>query len=432
MTISNNEERIMTVNQRDVDRISRRNMLKLAAVAVPVVAGLGLSVQTASALSTPAPSIELIDAVAQSIDDGTSGSPRPTGPAYVRYEDLYKPGDSFQAVINKVTDGRILTLPEGTFTFRDFTEGYYDGIRIGTGKAAGCRGLIGSGRNTIIRGLANTASRDKGGKIAGNQMTIAGQPNAVLANFSMMGGPQNGLHYTGIVVYKCPDAKLSDLYLRGASRGYSNAPPGETFGINVFNSDRTTISDCEVDGRDDGGVPVGASPIGWNTCSDAKVYRTYCHDGKSGMLTFWQTTNVYTEDYRCFSTASGSGSLSGHGINHEQSRGTITHVRPNLQLNGRYSQSSTATANSGVHMTLCNVDTDVPDFSVVEPVYDHGPSKTDMFCIAAYNGYAISGRTNKCKSIPKVVKKGLTLKPSHHPTAGWGDKDASQYFAIIH
>lgn len=409
--------------------LSRRTMLKLTAMTVPVAAGLGLSVQAASAASTSSPSIELIDAVSQSVDDGSG---RPAGPAYVRYEDLYKPGDTFQAVINKVTGGRILTLPEGTFTFRDFTEGNYDGIRIGTGKAVGCRGLVGSGRKTIIRGVANTASRDKGGEIAGNQITLAGQPNAVLANFSLFGNPQNGLYYTGIVVYKCPDAKLSDLYLRGASRGYSNAPPGETFGINILASDRTTISDCEVDGRDEAGVPVGASPIGWNSCSDAKVYRTYCHDGKTGMLTFWQTTNVYTEDYKCFSTASGSGKLSGHGINHEQSKGTITHVRPDLRLNGRYSQATGATANSGIHMTLCNVDTDVPNFTVIEPVYDHGPSKTDMFCIAAYDGYTIYGRTNQCKSIPKVVKNGVTLKPSHHPAAGWGDKDASQYFAVIH
>lgn len=409
--------------------LTRRQAIYLGVLAAPIVAGVSLSAGSASAAAGSAPTIELIDAVSQSVDSGTD---RPAGPEYVRYEDLYVKGDSLQAVVNRVTNRRILTLPEGTFTFRDFTEGYYDGIRIGTGKAAGCRGIVGSGRNTIIRGVANTASRDKGGSIAGNQITIASQPNAVLANFSVLGNPQNGLYFTGIVVYKCPDANVSNLYLRGASRGYSNSPPGETFGINIFNSDRATISDCEVDGRDDDGVPVGASPIGWNSCSDAKVYRTYCHDGKAGMLTFWETTNVYTEDYKCFNTASGSGQLSGHGINHEQSRGTITHVRPNLRLNGRYSQSPTANANSGIHMTLCNVDTDVPAFTVIEPVYDHGPSKTDMFCIAAYNGYTIYGRTNQCKSTPKVTRNGATLKASNHPDAGWGDKDSSQYFGVIH
>ena len=84
--------------------------------------------------------------------------------------------------------------------------------------------------------------------------------------------------------------------MAGASRGYSQRPPGETFGINVMRSPRVTISDCEVDGRDSAGHRVAASPIGWNNTTDAKVYRTYCHHGVAGMLTFYNVTNIYTED----------------------------------------------------------------------------------------------------------------------------------------
>ncbi len=117
--------------------VSRRTLLRVAAAAVPAAA-VGVTLpQVASAAPV-----------------------RPSGSGYVRWEDLYRSGDTFQAVVNKVTNNRILTLPEGTFTFRDFRNGYYDGIRVGDGTAAGCKGIVGSGRNTIIRGVANTATRD--------------------------------------------------------------------------------------------------------------------------------------------------------------------------------------------------------------------------------------------------------------------------------
>src|SRR6478736_10316682 len=106
--------------------LQRRTLLRLAAAALPAAAVGATFPQIASAAPT-----------------------RPSGTGYVRWEDLYRSGNSFQAVVNKVTGNRILTLPAGTFTFRDFRNGSYDGIRIGDGAAAGCRGIVGSGRNTI-------------------------------------------------------------------------------------------------------------------------------------------------------------------------------------------------------------------------------------------------------------------------------------------
>lgn len=387
--------------------VSRRTALRLAAVSVPALAGMSVA-GTASAINY-----------------------RPSGTGYVRYEDLYRSGDSFQAVVNKVTGNRVLTLPTGTFTLSGFTNGNHDGVRIGTGAAAGCRGIAGSGRDTIIRMKANVGT-NLGNNFAGNQMTISSKSGALLTNFSLRGNPQNGLLHAGILVSNCPNAEVSNLYLRGASRGTSQSPPGETFGINVLRCDGVVIKDCEVDGRDDAGTRVAAAPIGFNHASNVKVYRTYVHHGVASMLTFFRTNNIYTEDFRTFSTSSGTGGQSGHGINHEQSAGTIKHVRPQLFINGKYSQVDGRTASTGLHMALANTETDVTSFTVVEPTFDHGPSRTNMFCIQISDGYTVAGVRNKVKTPPRIIKNGVTLAKSDHPLAGWGDKDPARYFAIIH
>lgn len=361
------------------------------------------------------------------------GAPeRPSGWGHVRYEDLYQPGDDLQMVANRVTGNQILTLPPGTFTVRDFRQGYFDGVRLGEGGATGCRGIVGSGPSTVIFVEPDTSTRDRGDGFAGNQLALGGVSGGVLSNFTLKGHSQNDRIYGGIVVNDSPGAHLSWLVLKGASRGYANHPPGETFGINVLNSPRVTISDTEVDGRNDYGTPVGASPIGWNNTTDAFLYRTYCHDGKAGMLTFYEVTNVYTEDYRCFATASGRGELSGHGINHEQSQGTITHIRPSLFIHGAYSRAVGATESTGMHVNLANTRADVPHVFIVEPTWDPGPGSTGMFAVNISDGYEVAGERNKVTTPPRITKSGVVLRRSDHPRRGFGDKDPEQFFSWIH
>lgn len=363
---------------------------------------------------------------------------RPTGPGFVRWEDLYVSGDTLQQTFNRVTADsagvpRIMTLPEGEFVFSDFTNGYYEGFRIGNGGAAGCRGIIGSGRNTIIRPAYNTASRDKGGQIAGTQFTVNTRNNAVLGNFAMQGTAQNGLSYGAFTLDKSHDSQVYNVYLRGASPGYGNSPPGETFGMNVYLSDRVEIRDCEIDGRDNAGIRNCASPIGWNMASDARVLRTYVHDGLTGMLTFYKTTNIYTEDFRSFSTGSGTGKLAGAGINHEESDGVIRHVRPNLTLFGQYSTAAGHTNNNGNHVTLQNTTTGMLDVQLLDVVHDRGAGSTGMFSVAMYSGYTDGqGHFQTAVTPPLVTKNGVTLTASNHPIAGWGDKDPAKFFSVIH
>ncbi len=371
-------------------------------------------------------------AIGGTVTRASAAPQRPVGPTYVRYEDLYVLGDDLQAVANRVTGGRILTLPGGYFTVRDFRNGYFDGIRLGTGGAAECRGIVGSGPDTIICVEADTATRDRGQRFAGNQLTVAGLPGAVLSNFTLKGHEQNGMIYSGIVVNGCPDAQLSWLTLRAGSRGYAQHPPGETFGINVLKSPRVTISDSDVDGRDDTGARVTASPIGWNNTTDARLYRTYCHHGRAGMLTFYNVTGIYTEDYRCFATSSGTGELSGHGINHEQSQGPITHVRPSLFVHGTYSRAPGASASQGLHVNLANTRQDLTEVMIWEPSWDPGPGSTGMFAINIPDHYEVAGARNQVRTAPTVVHQGRVLLRSDHPRSGFGDKDPDRYFSWIH
>ena len=151
--------------------------------------------------------------------------------------------------------------------------------------------------------------------------------------------------------------------------------------------------------------PSRLFPIGWNTTSDAIVVRVYVHHGVAGMLTFWQTKNIYTEDFRSFSTGSGTGTLGGHGINHEQSSGVIRHIRPKLYVNGVYSGVEGHTSCTSLHMMLVNVYQDIPDVRIIDPTFDRGPGSAGMFCVGMYNGYRMDGLTNRAKT-PPYVRRG--------------------------
>lgn len=388
--------------------------------------------ETASVTYTPTPSATPPPA------DAT----RPTGPQYVRWEDLYVSGDTMQQTFNRVTPDangirRIMTLPEGEFVFSDFLNGYYEGFRLGKGGANGCRGIVGSGRNTVIYPKANTSTREKpavGSLIAGTQFTINSVNNAVFGNFAMKGTPQNGRYYSGVTLDKSHDSQVFNLYLRGASPGYRNSPPGETFGVNLYLSNRVEVRDCEFDGRDDAGNRVCSSPLGWNSATDARVLRCYSHHGLTGMLTFWQTTNIYTEDYKAYSTGIGPGGYNGCGINHEESNGVIRHIRPDITIFGRYSDEPGHTNNGSGHIALANTAAEMLNVQVLEPRHDRGAGSTGMFMVEQYDGYTNSntGQKNKVKTPPLIIKNGVTLQPSHHPAAGWGDKDPTKYFSVIH
>lgn len=369
----------------------------------------------------------------------------PTGVGYIRYQDLYVSGDTLQQVANKVTGNQILTLPEGEFYWNDFAQVNTTGLRLGVAGATGCKGISGSGRGTILKMTPNSSTHQAEGNVSTgtnqlNLMCIQGMTGAVLENFSLIGTDQ-GSYYNGISVYSCPNATLSGLYLRGASPGFANAPPGETFGINIYLSNNVTIQDSEIDGRDAvTGSRTGASPFGWNSSDNAIVYRTYVHSGYAGMPTFWQTQNVYTEDLISYSTGSGSGGLSGSALNHERAWGIIRHIRPTLKPNGIYAKDTPggatlagSTQNNGLHTGLNNDQHDMNDVQFIEPIFDTGPGSAGCFAVSIGKDY-INGQM--VTTLPTIIKNGVTLQGFYADSSrgltqpASGSLDAALHFRV--
>jgi hypothetical protein len=403
---------------------------------------------------------------------------RPTGAEYVTWESLAgSAAASAQAVapntpvlltnalFNSVTGNRILTLPKGIFEADNGFDNYPNNnmIGMGSGYATGLRGIAGSGsHSTPGTGGAETILRMHG--------TVTGQAgvnlgNLIIANhvvspyfggFSLEGTQTRGdnAFHAGIMLNTCSGTPVIErMYFRDASPGFANAPPGETFGINVYKTPNAVIRDTEIDGRDMAGNRTAASPIGWNSVTNdtttVNVQRVYTHHGLTGMLTFWQTTNLITEDYYTFSWASGTGGLSGSGINHEQSGGRIRHTRPRLFLNstksagpvmGQYghplTDDQTKTGNtSGATFGLQTGLSDAgADFQMIDPEWDNTLGSSGLICMASYDGYSLG---QAVVTPPKIYIKNASgvdylLQKFDHPTSGWNTKDPEIYYAWIH
>lgn len=335
-----------------------------------------------------------------------AGGVRPSGADYVRYEDIYVSGDTLQQTFNRVTGGKILTFPEGEFVFdQAFTNGYHDCIRIPTT----CRGIAGSGEGTVFRfpaGLASQTKRDIGvNGIGGTNplylFFIDNVANAYFGNFKLVSDPDPGLYYNGIGINNGPDSVFENLKLVGASPGFSNYPPGETFGIGINNSNRLMIRDCEVDGRDETGTRVCASPIGWNNCRDSFMVNGYYHHARTGMVTWYKVTNATTTNVRSEYNGSSGGDQSGDAFNHERVSGTIEHNNPTLICN--YQSSG----NKGLHMSMGS-DESTATFIIREPNFDSAGLPNDG-CFAVYFPKIYAGSPTTQVSMPTIIKNGVTL-----------------------
>lgn len=258
---------------------------------------------------------------------------RPEGEFYVRYEDLYVSGDDLQAVINRVTGNKKLTFPEGTFIIPpNFSNGYLDGVRLGhPDVGAGCRGFVGSGRNTKFKMLSSTRPRWASG--ASPYMLIdAVSPSSVgeiemeFRNFSIegtrLGTADNGNfghEYHGLRLERVGGV-VENLYISGIT-GYNKVPPGETGAISIFQTNNgLKLKGIEVDGRRQGEL-VSSSPIMPNNSSNLTIEDVYLHHTYTGGggIAWYFTTDSVVKRARVEYIGSGPGALSGYSFNHEQS-----------------------------------------------------------------------------------------------------------------
>jgi hypothetical protein len=259
--------------------------------------------------------------------------PTPAPPAdptnWVRWETIAQPGQDLNTVLaNPALTGKILKLPAGVFEISDFRD-----VSAAMRVPKTVKGLIGSGKDTIIRlkPFSSTfawsvPTQAQGGT---NQLHIIRMNNGVEPQvFSdvWIQGTEQGHNYNGMMIGQAKPGTVIERVLVTGIPGNDGTPPGETHGIGWWQSPGGVTRDIEVDGyRWIGdtfkdrvkGAKVGAAPIGWNSSDNAKAYNVYTHDSLRSMPTFWQSNNAETWNLQSINNDA--------GINHEESFGIVHH-----------------------------------------------------------------------------------------------------------
>ncbi|MFQ4147858.1 hypothetical protein AAGW05_04035 [Arthrobacter sp. LAPM80] len=256
-------------------------------------------------------------------------TPPAANPDWVQWSSIAKPGDNINTVLaNPALAGKILKLPAGVFEVPNFKD-----VSKAIEVPANVKGIVGEGRDTIIRIKANTSTYANTVPAQGsgetNQLYIMRMNNGtapqILSDFWLQGTEQGHL-YNGLMVGESkPNTTVQNILITGVP-GDAGFPPGETFGLNWWRGSNSITRDIEVDGhRVTGntyasrvsGAVVGASPIGYNSHDGAKLYNAYTHDSNVGMPTFWQSNNAETWNLQSIRNVI--------GINHERSFNIIHH-----------------------------------------------------------------------------------------------------------
>lgn len=276
----------------------------------------------------------------------------------VRIEDLA--GSTLQAKLNAARaipvptgKGIVVTFGPGEYTFSDFTQasGAY-GLRMPYNV-----GIAGNNRDgdraTVFKMVEGSSTKGPlvpqsttiGGVGGTNKYTLMAiqhdddsgnwePPNGLpFQNFALIGTWQPrkagdtkamdpiGHLYNGLRLGHTHNSTLTNVYIEGCP-GDQAAPPGETFGVNLYQGEGLTITNVEVSGiRERQGETrrIASSPIGFNSHSDATVNLSYFHDCPWGMPTSYLSHNIVWTDTRSIRCRT--------GFNHE--RVTMArHIRP--------------------------------------------------------------------------------------------------------
>lgn len=353
---------------------------------------------------------------------------RPTGPDYVRIEDLGT-SDLRVAARHPSANGKILTLPVGTYTLNDFAQGdngvFMHGLIMHTGlyPGANIRGIVGSGAGTIIQMVPNSSHFTME---SAQQNTTPPQylttaiwfyqiDNVEFGNLTMQGTAQPHL-YHGLRINGA-NAKVHHVRFKGAGYGTFNMPPGETYSLAIAGTN-PLIEDCEFDGRRQTSdtTPVSSTVIGVLGATNAVIRRCYAHDMLSGFgVVQWQGAGLTTEDFWVARPGSGVSGYNGCHTNHEMGTGPIRHIRPNINLDAWWGPTDgRPRRNNGKFGHFVFMQDTTPaqsnpaayaDTIITDPVYDSWGG--------VVNGFAITVDT--ITPYPQVIKNGVTRTPVVRP-----------------
>lgn len=337
------------------------------------------------------------------------GGVRLTGSNTVRYEDLYTTGNDIRAVMQKVPAGKVLTLPAGTFTFSDFqtSSPYYAGLTVPSNVA----GLAGSGiGQTILQMVPNTSTRS--GLVPNQSQAPATNPlyllqadggsNQLFQQFTLQGTDQGHI-YGGFALSHSTNGTIQDILVQ-AVPGDRNAPPGETFCINVWQGSGMIGNRIEVDGRDSNGSRIAASPFGYNSHSGSTLTDCYFHHALASTFTYWQTHDCVTYNVRSEHNGNGVTGQTAHGINHERAY-SITHHNPTVL------PLTDTNGNTSYHMSWnSDVSQYVGQLTVYNPTFDNDSRGSGKFIIMSFATY--NGVSNTQTTKPLVYDAAGQLLPN--------------------
>lgn len=342
---------------------------------------------------------------------------RPTGPDYVRIEDLGVGSDLRKAAVHPGAHGKVVTLPVGQFTLDDFAQGdgkFMHGLMVsGTAKTR-CRGIVGSGADTVISMVPNSSHFTAATGAQGTENTTQFPQNIILfygvdgvefGNLTLAGTPQPHYHHgfrsTG-------RTHVHHLRTLGAAQGGYNMPPAETYSCAVGGVG-SVIEDSEFDGRRaPGEKPVSSSVVATLAATNAVIRRCHMHDLLSGFgIVQWEGQGLTTEDVWVTRPGTGVSGYNGAHTNHEKGAGPIKHVRPRITLDGYWGPTDGKTRRNSSkfpHFIFLRPDLvdDYADVQIIDPVYDSwGGIK---------GGFAIMCDDVAAKSpMPRVIIDGKTL-----------------------
>jgi hypothetical protein len=265
---------------------------------------------------------------------GPARTARPTGADYIRYEDLYRSGDTVAAALARLTSSKIVTFPEGKFSCRDFNTGYQAGIAV----PALCRGIVGSGPGTLGGSSGTvftmtTRSSTKNtrtyipvqGTSSPVQLYVMKQANqkvpGVWKNFQVAGTDQGHI-FGAFQVFETAGANVFQNLLISGWEGNNGAPPGETMGLAVSGQGAHTMTQIEADGRRAvGGQVFGATGMTFQNSVGATFRNCYSHHVRTANYVMFQSVNGTMVDCVADALSAGSYGIGNGGINLERTAG---------------------------------------------------------------------------------------------------------------
>lgn len=368
--------------------VSRRRLLTgTASLAGLVAAGQVLAPQRADAIISS--DLEALRSRARSALGPNTTAARPSGPEYIRYEDLYRSGDSVSGALRRLTQPKIVTFPEGRFEVSDFSSATQCAIEV----PSICRGIVGSGRGTLggsrgtvfaIRPWSSTkgnGARDSSGRLfvppqdnsTPCQLNVLKQVNqrasAVWKNFQVAGTEQGHI-FSAMQVHNTSGGNVFEDLLINGWFGDNGAPPGETSALAVAGAGLHTVTRVEADGRRaPGGEIYGAMGLTFQSTAGAVFRDCYTHHMRAANYVMYQSVDGYMINCTSDAASAGSKGIGNGGINLERTAGwTLVNPtiigRPN-KVHLSHSNDNWTLDASGVRKSINN-----GSLKIVQPTYN--------------------------------------------------------------